>query len=216
MSYKAIIFDFDGVLGDTMEDNYKAWAYACSKHDIPLQRKEYFMLEGLSVREVAKFLLDQYGVSLVHAEQLAQDKERYYRQHNDFSLYDGAIGLLKLLQKKAQLALVTGASKKRLEATLDSGFIDLFDAFITGDASIPSKPDPAPYLSAIKQLRIDPNQAVVVENAPLGIHAAKAAGLECLAISSTLSSRELDEADDVVDSLSAAGGRLMERIGVVD
>lgn len=45
--YKAILFDFDGVIGKTMEDNYRAWEYAFSKYSIKIDKTEYFLLEGM-------------------------------------------------------------------------------------------------------------------------------------------------------------------------
>ena len=55
--YKAVFFDFDGVIGKTMEDNYRAWKYAFSRYNIPVNKTEYFLLEGMSVKKIAEHFL---------------------------------------------------------------------------------------------------------------------------------------------------------------
>ena len=54
MNYKAVLFDFDGVLGRTMEDNYNAWAYALNTVGISIYKNGYFLLEGFSAKNVTK------------------------------------------------------------------------------------------------------------------------------------------------------------------
>ena len=212
MRWKAVIFDFDGVLADTMEDNYQAWAHACSQIDIALQREEYFLLEGLNVRQVAVTLLERYNKDLSHKEFLASEKERFYLQHNNFALYQETAALLQQLYGKVALGLVTGAGMRRLESTLDTSFFELFDVVVSGDDKLTPKPDPAPYLKALDRLKLSSDQAVVVENAPLGIQSAKDAGLCCLAVTSTLEQDFLMQADDVVDDLAHVAVWLADRL----
>jgi beta-phosphoglucomutase-like phosphatase (HAD superfamily) len=80
--------------------------------------------------------------------------------------------------------------------------IALFDCIITSEEAVNSKPHPEPYLKASSGLKIAPKECLVIENAPLGIEAAKSAGMKVVAITSTLAREKLKSADWVVDSLS--------------
>ena len=59
--FKGILFDFDGVIGRTMEDNYTAWKNVLSQFGIELTKDEYFLLEGVNTIELAKLLLSKNG-----------------------------------------------------------------------------------------------------------------------------------------------------------
>ncbi|MCK4830367.1 HAD hydrolase-like protein, partial [bacterium] len=98
MKYKAIIFDFDGVIGKTMEDNYRAWSNAFSHHNISLARKEYFLLEGMSARSVAETILKKNNMDIILAGTIAEQKEQYYLRNNSFEFYPNVLKLIDTLQ----------------------------------------------------------------------------------------------------------------------
>ena len=70
-----------------------------------------------------------------------------------------------------------------------------FDFILTGDEIERAKPDPEPYLTAARRIGLEPGECIVIENAPLGIEAAKAAGMQCIAVESTLKRDHLGSAD---------------------
>jgi beta-phosphoglucomutase-like phosphatase (HAD superfamily) len=78
---------------------------------------------------------------------------------------------------------------------------DIFDCVVFGQEVSESKPSPQIYLSAAKKLEVLPDDCVVIEDSPLGIKAAKNAGMRCLAITNTHPKQNLEEADKVIDSL---------------
>lgn len=201
-AYAAILFDFDGVLGRTMEDNYAAWENAFSTHGIALQREDYFLLEGAPISQVAETVLTKAGGDLQQASKIAAQKEQYYAAHNSFSFYDGASELIEELRAVGlKLGLVSGATRARLIATCGAPFLGRFEAIVTGDDVRRGKPAPEPYLCAASKLGVLPAQCLVVENAPLGIASAKSAGMDCVAITSTLDAKFLREADVVISHL---------------
>ena len=59
---RAVIFDFDGVIADTMNDNFKAWQYAFLKYNIQIEKKAYFLLEGMGPTSIANYFLDKNSV----------------------------------------------------------------------------------------------------------------------------------------------------------
>lgn len=201
--YKAVFFDLDGVLGKTMEDNFRAWEYAFLQWGVPIEREKYFLMEGKSPRKVVEHFLPPDRSSPDLIQKIADLKEEYYLKHNSFTLYEGAKSLLKDLGAKGfLLGLVTGASRKRFSQSRAKILLDFFDVVITGDDCPEGKPSPAPYRLAASTLQVSSADCLVVENAPLGIDAAKGAGMTCIAITSTLESCHLKKADRIVSQLS--------------
>ena len=200
--YVAIIFDFDGVIGQTMDDNYRAWKRVFSDHGLSLDKEEYMLLEGLSPKGVAEAILRKQGIGLEAVSDLAALKERYYLSDHVFSFYPDVEALIGALRSEYRLGLVSGATCVRLRRTVSASFLEQFHVVITSDDVQRPKPDPEPYRTACERLEIRPEQALAIENAPLGIEAAKMAGLDCVGICSTLDSRHLARADVCMDDIS--------------
>lgn len=202
-NYKAILFDFDGVVGKTMEDNYDAWAYAFLRHNIKLDKDEYYLLEGRNTRSVAEILLKKYCLDLTLVEKTVELKEDYYRKNNSFSFYEGVKSLIVELRENGFLiGLVSGASRKRLTDSGIEEFLNSVEVVITGDEVTECKPAPEPYLKAAGKLCLSTADCLVIENAPLGIEAARSAGMDCIAVCSTLDSRFLAGANIIIDRIA--------------
>ncbi|MCF6179936.1 MAG: HAD family phosphatase, partial [Geopsychrobacter sp.] len=201
--FRAILFDFDGVLGRTMEDNYRAWDKAFATIEITLEEREYYQFEGLNTKRLAETILEKNGHEICAAAELVKLKEANYLSDNHFALYSGAKELIQLLKQHYPLALVTGAGTERLRRTLPPELRECFSALVTGDQVFNPKPSPEPYQKAAELLGVAPNDCLVVENAPLGVQSAKAAEMFCVAICSTLSSDDLAQADLIVAGIPA-------------
>lgn len=201
--HKAILFDFDGVLAKTMEDNFNAWRAAFQSVGVDIVSDDYYPLEGMNVVGVAETLIKKYRLLGVSGEALFQKKDEHYFQNNRFELYPGVAELTtKLKKKNIPIAIVTAGRMERLEKTVDSSFLELFNVIITGDKTARGKPYPDPYLLGASKIGYAPKECIVVENAPLGIQAAKAAGAYCIAVASTMRPEHLREADKIVTEFS--------------
>ena len=88
MKYKAVLFDFDGTLADTMRDHYGAWEKASLDYGIKLNPEDYYPLEGTNVFEIAKKLFKMNQINSDEKE-LVKKKEKYFLEKNAFSLYKG-------------------------------------------------------------------------------------------------------------------------------
>lgn len=197
---KAVLFDFDGVIGKTMDDNYQAWKYAFSKYDINIDKDEYFILEGLNTRKVTEHFLSEDLRKSGIIDEVIKLKEEYYSRTHRFVFYDGVESLISRLKAKGYLlGLVSGGSYVRILHSLSSGFLNKFDVVITGDKVGNCKPHPEPYLNAARTLSVRPSDCIVIENAPAGIESAKKAGMYCIAICSTLDRKYLQKADKIID-----------------
>lgn len=193
---RAVIFDFDGVLADTMSDNLRAWQHAFAQHGVALDAHAYYPLEGMGRNEIAETLCRRYAVRLMHAADIAREKERFYLSENHFRLYPGIPETLRTLHDAGiHLALVTGASRERLESSLDQTIRAFFSSIVTSDDVATTKPDPEPYMKALAELNETAEHSVAIENAPLGITSAKEAGLFCIALCTTLPADMLGRGD---------------------
>ncbi len=215
-SYDAVLFDFDGVLADTLGDNHRAWEAAFDRFGGKIDREEYFAMEGRRSNEMVPHFLKKSGLPVELTDEIIRIKNEYYAANNEFRLYDGVEDLLAELRTAGiKIALVSGGSKARLMSPPSDSILPLFDTVILGDDCEKTKPDPEPYLSAARRLGVEPSRCVVVENAPLGIAAAKAAGMFCVALKSTLGESYLVEASCVVSGVEELRDWLMTSVAAL-
>lgn len=200
--FRALLFDFDGVLSSTHADNYAAWVHAFSAHGLEVNEEEYALLEGIRSCQMVPHFLRKNGIDEQKAPEIIALKNEYYAKHNTFALYPGIEELLGLLKQSGiKLGMVSGGSAHRLRGPACSHVLETFDVSITGDDCTETKPSPQPYLRAADALRMEPVDCLVVENAPLGIRSAKTAGMKCVAVCSTLERKHLCDADVIFDDI---------------
>ncbi len=186
-----------------MENHFNSWHRAMLEYGVSIKPNDYYLLEGLRVFELPKRFFEMYQTKPVDEPQILRNKEQYYLEEHRFALYPGVQELIDLLRsKRIPIGVVTAGLSERLKHSTPAGFLGTFNAVVTGDDTSEGKPSPAPYLKAAEKLNVKPEACVVVENAPLGIQAAKRAGSYCIAICSTLTKEHLKEADEVVDSFA--------------
>lgn len=201
--YRGILFDFDGTLADTMEGNYRAWRQVLHEVGADIGSEEYFLLEGMKLADVARTLCEKHGVSVFDYAALARKKEAVYLENPSFSFYSGVERLIAALAAAGiPMAIVTAGLHDRIIRSVPSGFLSQFKGVITGESTERNKPFPDPYLTAAKEIGVPISECVVVENAPLGIRSAKAAGATCIAITSTLPRERLQEADWIIGTFA--------------
>jgi beta-phosphoglucomutase len=198
-TFSTWLFDYDGVVADTMHDNFKAWQHACEIYGAHLKKEDYFPFEGLSSKGMSEHLGNIFGLSQSEYSTLPQKKAEFYKLHTGpLRIYPGVEDLLSLLKHHdKKLALVSGAGRQRIEETTPSTLLDIFDAIVAGDDISKPKPDPEPYVLALTKVGGKLNDAIVIENAPLGIISAKAANMYCIALTTTLDRESLKSADGI-------------------
>ena len=198
---KAILFDLDGTLAQTMEFHYDAWRKSMLHYGIDLAPEDYYPLEGTNLYELAKKLFALYKLNGCDEKELVNNKEKYYLDANKFVLYAGVAELLNVIKSNnIKLGLVTAGLRKRVNDTLPTGFLKIFDVIITGNDTNVGKPSPKPYLKAAKKLGVIPEECIAVENAPIGILSARNAKIYCIAICNTVDNSYLSGANEVVNS----------------
>jgi HAD superfamily hydrolase (TIGR01509 family) len=117
--------------------------------------------------------------------------------------FPGVVRLLNAIKKgNFKLGLVSATTKENIDLVLrELNLAGIFDGIVFGQEVSESKPSPQIYLLAAKKLAVAPNDCLVIEDSPLGVKAAKTAGMKCLAITNTHPRQEFKEADKIVDSL---------------
>jgi len=118
---------------------------------------------------------------------MIRKKNVYFSEVAHYRFFEGVQEFLnELVRRGKALALVTGTSRFELEKILPPEFLALFRVVITSDDVQQWKPNPEPYQKALGQLNVSPKSALVIENAPFGIQSARAAGIRCLAVETSL------------------------------
>jgi len=197
--FKAVLFDFDGVIGKTMEDSCRAWAQACTEFGLIFDPEEFYLSEGMKSSEYARRLVERHGRDGAESEKLVARKNEIYSSNNQFSFYVGIESLVERLRDDGiKVGVVSGGSRQRLLSGRSGELLKRCDTVVTGDELKQGKPSPEGYMRAAHELKVSPAECLVIENAPLGIESAKNAGMRCIGVCSTLSSNHLREADEVV------------------
>lgn len=200
-----LIFDVDGVLIDSYWSHYKSWQIAAAEFGFTITEDQFRQNFGRKSHET---IAERWGNQLT-PEQISrfeQRKEAAYRDviRDDFPGMDGAVALIDAWHAAGDLlAVASSGPPENVDLVLDKlGRRQRFDAVITGDDVTRGKPDPQVFLLAVASLGLPADRCAVIEDAPAGIAAAKAAGTLAIGLVSTGHSWEsLSAADHRVGSL---------------
>ncbi len=193
---EALLLDLDGTLAETDSVHRITWATVLGPHDIEVS--EEFYKENISGRlnpDVVKDLLPH--VSEEEGREISAAKETDFRNRTD--ALEPLPGLMDFLEKARgkglKLVLVTNAPKENVPAVLAGiGLENAFDATVLAVEVGIGKPDPAPYLAALKDLKLSPDEALAFEDSSSGIASAVGAGIPTVGIASTHDPRTLRDA----------------------
>lgn len=184
---KAALIDMDGVLYDSMPRHCKAWRRAMLEEGLDIPEDEFFMYEGMTGSATVNLLMErEKGVTLSDEEcrKIYTRKAGYFQEMGEASPMPGAKELIGKLHKEGLVTvLVTGSAQGSLLERLEEDYPGAFplDRRVTALDVKNGKPHPEPYLRGLKKAGVDASEAVVIENAPLGVRAGKAAGIFTIA-----------------------------------
>lgn len=199
---KAIIFDMDGVLVDSMPCHAEAWKQAFASAGISVDKREIYELEGSNHMQTVDIIFRRAGRVPTDKDikEISSRKIEIFNRIEKVTPFDGMKELVAELAPVYRLAVVSGSNRKTVHDLMNNFFPGAFQVIITGDDVQKSKPDPEPYLMAVEKLGVPGSECIVIENAPLGIRSAKKAGLRCIAVVAYLGRENLEEADVIVES----------------
>jgi HAD superfamily hydrolase (TIGR01509 family) len=188
MKNGGVIWDLDGVLADTTEAHFQAWAEALSAWQIPFDRPLFDRVFGMNNEDTLTALLGRPPTQ-EEIIGIAGNKEHIFRRHAG-ELVRPMPGAVRLLDELEQGGWVQGvassAPQENIDLLVDTfGIRRYFTAILSGDGLPAGKPDPSLFLQAARGLHLPPEQCVVVEDAPAGVEAARRAGMPCIAVATT-------------------------------
>jgi beta-phosphoglucomutase family hydrolase len=202
MTKRAFIFDMDGTIVDNMAFHTKSWVTFFQRRGKDIDADEFF--RTTAGRQGKEIIRSHMGADLPDDEVavLNQEKEAVYRELYEphRKTLDGFDGLVvQARQHGVALAVATAAPNANITFTLDG--LDLrrhFDA-VVGAADVPrGKPHPDVFLKAAERVGAAPSDCIVFEDAPLGVEAARRAGMRCVVLTTTLPAEAFAGFDNVI------------------
>lgn len=201
VSLKAVLFDMDGVLFDSMKSHTLAWYKTMCLREIPATQNEFYLYEGATGKATINLIFKRtYGREATpqEIEQIYEEKSRFFNEMPAVQPMPGIKKLLKEVKKMNLIpVLVTGSGQSSLLKSLDEVYPGIFqpEYMVTAYDVEKGKPHPEPYLMGLQKAGVRPQQALVVENAPLGVQAGVAAGIFTVAVNTgPIPDRELKKA----------------------
>ena len=190
----------DGVLIDAMPFHAEAVKIAIKEGaNYEIDKKIVYQLEGMPTDELVQEIFKRNNankkIDNELIEKISERKKQIFKEIENTPLIEGVKDLIKELNECDCLkAIVTGAAKNEIEATIDKMIgLKNFDVVISGDDVEQGKPHSMPFIAALQKMNIKPSECIVVENAPLGVEAANNAGIKCII---TLNNTPLDISSD--------------------
>ena len=205
--FRAIVFDFDGLIVDTEQSIYESYCTLFAELGATLPLSVWQDVIGQGVGNDAAFVHLESSIGREVDREAIRAEARAMRRDVTLTLppREGAAELIAEA-KEAGLALAVASSSTSgwVNGHLDRlGLLPSFDAVCTRDEVGAPKPDPAVYRLALERLDVQPREAFAIEDSPHGVTAAKAAGLRCVAAPNPITARmDLRHADCVLPSMA--------------
>ena len=206
-----LIFDVDGVIADTEAVNARASIKVFE--DLfgvkGIKRRDFEAGLGRGAAEYVKAAARVHNLELTEeqVEKATQLRQEYFLRILSEEPLPPLPGVLELIEQATKredfrVAIATSSTPEKSRAVLESAKIPFQNmVYITGNDVKNKKPHPELFLLAAERMGIDPANCVVIEDAPNGVQAAKAAGARCIAVTNSTDAAKLSEADVVCDSL---------------
>ncbi len=206
-----LIFDVDGVIADTEAVNARASikVFADLFGVEGVVRKDFEAGLGRGAEEYVKAAARIHGLELTEeqinkATQLRQEYFLKVLSQEPLPPFPGVLELMDkaMKEKNFRLAIATSGTLEKSRAVLEAANVPYRKmVYINGDHVKNKKPDPELFLLATERIGIEPADCVIIEDAPNGVQAAKAAGAKCIAVTNSTNAKNLREADLICDSL---------------
>lgn len=199
MTFKAVLFDMDGVIVDNLPYHVEAWLLFCERNGIPLTKEVFYKeLNGMNSKDTFEWFYKR-EMTRAEVEVLEEEKELLYREF--YALHrQPARGLLTFLHelrsKGIKTALATSAGPGNIDFIVDGlGIRDQFDAIIGGAEVTKGKPDSEIYVKAAALVGVSPADCIVIEDSLQGIASGQAAGARVVGITTSHTAEELAHTD---------------------
>jgi HAD hydrolase, family IA, variant 3 len=186
LSVKAVLFDMDGVLYDSMPLHARAWKLMCDGQGITAEETEFYGFEGMTGSATINRLFQRqfgHGADEETCRRLYSIKSGLFASFGMPHRIRGARAAVdECLAHGIKTVLVTGSAQNTTLQRLPAEYPGAFDLRITAHDVKHGKPDPEPYLRGLALAGVEPWEAVAIDNAPLGVESAHRAGILTLGV----------------------------------
>ena len=188
---RAIIFDCDGTLADTMPLHWQAWQVITKRHRLAFTLDRFYSLGGIPSREILKVLSAEQGIPLDPLAVAREKEAEYLPLIAQVEPINTVVGIAREHYGKIPLAVASGGTKRSIGQVLDHLDIrHLFQAVVTTEDVVHQKPAPDIFLEAARRLGVPPQSCRAYEDTDLGMQAIRAAGMEAVDVRELLVKRE--------------------------
>lgn len=181
MTPRALIFDCDGTLADTMPLHWHAWRVIADRHGIHFTEDRFYALGGVPSRDILKTLREEQGLSYDHNAVSVEKEHAFLPFLSTVKGIPEVIAIAREHHGKVPMAVASGGKKRIVEEVLRHlGIRHWFAAVVTSEDVTRQKPEPDIFLEAARLLGVEPQFCRAFEDTELGMSAIRAAGMDAV------------------------------------
>jgi HAD superfamily hydrolase (TIGR01509 family) len=198
---EAVVFDFDGVVANSIQVHAVAYQLTLKPLGVPVETHQVYLREGARSETIIRTFLEEAGRDpddeLV--DRLTTIKQRVFERVGEPGLYPWARQVVETVDDRGfAMAICTGTRRENVPG-IAGDLAKRFDFVASEETYTRDKPHPEAFATAAEGLGIEPERCLAIENAPRGIESASTAGMPVVGVATTLTREEVAEADLVLD-----------------
>lgn len=191
MEIKALIFDCDGTLADTMPLHWQAWQVVTTRHGLTFPEARFYALGGVPSRHILQMLREEQRLSIDPIAVSREKEEEYLKLMAQVGPIHEVVEIAKDHVGKLPMAVASGGTKPVIEKVLRHLSIrDLFGAVVTSEDVVHQKPAPDIFLEAARRLGVAPENCRAYEDTDLGLTAIRAARMDAVDVRTLIALQE--------------------------